>query len=585
MRRLLENGSNSSFVNRVIDPQVPVRAFTVDPVARLAGLKVVPNSRIPLPADLYRPERRNSSGLDLTDPEVTAALAGALAAAWSKPRHAAPMIAGRAGIGPDHARARPILDAADQRRRVGTVVEATVAELEPALAAAARAVPAWALASVDMRADVLDRLAALLERERVDLMALLVREAGKALPDALSEVREAVDACRYYAARARADLAQPVKLPGPTGESNHLTLHGRGVFVCISPWNFPLAIFVGQVAAALVAGNVVLAKPAEQTPLMAARAVALFHEAGVPVEVLQLLPGPGGSVGARLVSDPRIAGVAFTGSIEVARAINRVLAARPGPIVPLIAETGGINAMIVDSSALPEQVVDDVLTSAFRSAGQRCSALRVLFLQEDVADRIIAMLAGAAQELRVGDPGRLDTDVGPVIDANARSELLAHSRRMRALGPPLFEAPLGPGCDQGTFVAPVAFALDRLDRLDREVFGPILHVMRYPADRLESVLEAIRATGYGLTLGVHSRIEHTHKFICERLPVGNRYVNRSMVGAVVGAQPFGGEGLSGTGPKAGGPHYLLRFVAERTLSINTAAAGGNAALVSLGEED
>ena len=581
MRRLLENGAGNSFVNQVVDVGLPVADIVADPVERVASLASKPHPRIPLPVALYQPERRNASGLDLSDPVTTAWLLERLEAASLVQHHAAPIIAGRSPPGPEHGRAHPVYDPADRRRRVGTLVEATVAEIEPALAAAARIAGEWAMVPVERRAGILDRTADLLARDRIALMALLLREAGKTIPDALAELREAEDYCRYYAARARADLAVPVSLRGPTGEVNRLSLHGRGVFVCISPWNFPLAIFLGQVAAALVAGNPVVAKPAEQTPLIAARAVHLLLEAGVPADALHLLPGPGASVGARLVTDPRVAGVAFTGSFEVARAINRALAGRPGPIVPLIAETGGINAMVVDSSALPEQVVDDVVASAFGSAGQRCSALRLLVLQEDISRRVIDMLAGAAEELVVGDPARLETDIGPVIDDAARARLAAHIRRLRDFGPPLFQAPMGAGCEHGSFVAPLAFPLDRVDRLDQEVFGPLLHVVRYPADRLDGVLEAIRATGYGLTLGVHSRIEHTQTHVCERLPVGNRYINRSMVGAVVGVQPFGGEGLSGTGPKAGGPHTLFRYVTERTLSVNTAAVGGNVALIGL----
>ncbi|MEE9209348.1 MAG: bifunctional proline dehydrogenase/L-glutamate gamma-semialdehyde dehydrogenase PutA, partial [Kiloniellales bacterium] len=424
----------------------------------------------------------------------------------------------------------------------------------------------------------------LMEADRAELLALCLREAGKTLPDAVAELREAVDFCRYYAARARADFAAPRVLPGPTGERNQVALHGRGAFACISPWNFPLAIFTGQIAAALAAGNAVLAKPAEQTPLVAAAAVRLLHRAGVPGAVLHLLPGDGPSVGAPLVADPRTAGVAFTGATETARAINGALAAREGPIVPLIAETGGQNAMIVDSTALPEQVVRDVLVSAFQSAGQRCSALRVLFLQDDVADKMLAMLAGAMEELVVGDPAVLSTDVGPVIDAEAKAMLEAHAARMSAEGRLIQRCRLDLACERGHFFAPVAFEIDSLSRLKREVFGPILHVIRYPADRLDTVIEAIDGTGYGLTLGIHSRIDSTVEYIHRRLRVGNAYVNRNMIGAVVGVQPFGGEGLSGTGPKAGGPRYLHRFATERTLSIDTTAAGGNASLMSLGED-
>jgi len=415
-------------------------------------------------------------------------------------------------------------------------------------------------------------------------MALCVREAGKTIPDAIAEVREAVDFCRYYAARARADFTGPQAMPGPTGERNQVSLHGRGVFACISPWNFPLAIFTGQVAAALLAGNAVIAKPAEQTPLIAAAAVRLLHRAGVPGDALHLLPGEGATIGAPLVGDRRIAGVAFTGSTETARLINQTLARRDGPIVPLIAETGGQNAMIVDSTALPEQVVRDVVVSAFHSAGQRCSALRVLFLQEDVAEPMIAMLAGAMDELAVGDPAALATDVGPVIDAEALTMLEAHAKRMTAEGRLLRRAKLGPATGHGHFFAPAAFEIDALSRLQREVFGPILHVIRYRADRLDDVIEAINGTGYGLTLGIHSRIDSTIAYVTRRLHVGNIYVNRNMIGAVVGVQPFGGEGLSGTGPKAGGPRYLHRFAGERTLTVDTTAAGGNASLMSLGED-
>jgi RHH-type transcriptional regulator, proline utilization regulon repressor / proline dehydrogenase / delta 1-pyrroline-5-carboxylate dehydrogenase len=393
-----------------------------------------------------------------------------------------------------------------------------------------------------------------------------------------------VDFCRYYAAQAVQHFARPAELPGPTGERNRLYLRGRGVFACISPWNFPLAIFTGQITAALAAGNAVIAKPAEQTPLIAALAVQLLHRAGVPVDVLHLLPGDGAKIGGALVQDPRIAGVAFTGSTETARAINQSLAKREGAIVPFIAETGGQNCMLADSSALPEQVVRDVLASSFQSAGQRCSALRVLFLQSEVADKIITMLKGAMAELSLGDPALLATDVGPVIDDEAKSTLEAHSERMKREAKLLLELPLPQDAGRGSFFAPRAFEIDSLSRLTREVFGPILHVIRYRADRLDRVLDAINATGYGLTLGIHSRIDETARRIHERLKVGNAYVNRNMIGAVVGVQPFGGEGLSGTGPKAGGPHYLYRFATERTLTIDTTAAGGNASLLSLQEE-
>jgi RHH-type proline utilization regulon transcriptional repressor/proline dehydrogenase/delta 1-pyrroline-5-carboxylate dehydrogenase len=400
----------------------------------------------------------------------------------------------------------------------------------------------------------------------------------------LSEVREAVDFLRYYAARARAEFAMPQRLPGPTGEQDEIGLHGRGVFACISPWNFPLSIFTGQIAAALAAGNAVIAKAAEQTPLVAAAAVGHLLAAGIPGDVLHLLPGDGETVGAALVADPRIAGVAFTGSTETGRAINQSLAARPGPIAPLIAETGGQNAMIVDSSALAEQVVADTLVSAFDSAGQRCSALRLLYVQDDIADRLLPMLAGAMAELRIGDPALLATDVGPVIDEPARQALERHAARMATEGRLLYQCPLPAGTEHGTFFAPRAFEIDSAGRLEREVFGPILHVVRWRADRLDAICDEIAATGYALTLGIHSRIDETVRHVLSRLGVGNSYVNRTMIGAVVGVQPFGGERLSGTGPKAGGPRYLHRFAVERTVSIDTTAAGGNASLLSLGED-
>ncbi|WP_431862081.1 bifunctional proline dehydrogenase/L-glutamate gamma-semialdehyde dehydrogenase PutA [Azospirillum sp.] len=578
VRRLLENGANSSFVNRIQDEQVPVAAIVADPVARVASLPAKPHPGIPLPAALFGAERRNSDGIDLSDAAQTTPLLDHVTAErrWS----ATPLVAGLAADRLPTA----LHDPADRRRIVGHVVEATAEDADRALSVAVAAQRAWAARPVAERAACLDRLGDLLEAERNELVALLVREAGKTIPDALAEVREAVDFCCYYAARARADF-EPKLMPGPTGERNELRLTGRGVFVCISPWNFPLAIFLGQVAAALVAGNAVVAKPAEQTPLIAAHATALAHRAGVPAEVLHLLPGDGAAVGGRLVADRRVAGVAFTGSTETAQRIGLTLMQRGGPMVPFIAETGGQNAMIVDNSALPEQVVDDVVTSAFRSAGQRCSALRVLFVQDGIAPKVIRMLQGAAAELRLGDPGLLSTDVGPVIDADAQAMLMRHTERMTREGTPLFAGTLPPHCAHGSFVAPHAFEIDRLDRLEREVFGPILHVIRWQGDRLDAVLDAIEATGYGLTLGIHTRIDRTARRITERMAVGNTYVNRNMIGAVVGVQPFGGEGLSGTGPKAGGPHYLYRFAAERTLTVNTTAAGGNASLVSLGEEE
>jgi RHH-type proline utilization regulon transcriptional repressor/proline dehydrogenase/delta 1-pyrroline-5-carboxylate dehydrogenase len=408
-------------------------------------------------------------------------------------------------------------------------------------------------------------------------MSLLIHEAGKTIPDALGEVREAADYCRYYALRAREDF-NPVDLPGPTGERNQLRLCGRGVFACISPWNFPLAIFLGQIVAALAAGNSVIAKPAPQTPRIAWRTRQLIIAAGIPADACHVVPG-GPELGAALVKMPGIAGVAFTGSYATARAINLALANKPGPIVPLIAETGGQNALIVDSSALPEQVVDDVITSAFRSAGQRCSALRVLYLPESTADIILTMLAGAMQELRIGDPCLLATDLGPVIDRTAQRKLLAHVERLRAEAREICTVEFDPRAGTGTFVEPQAWEIPSIGWLEGEVFGPILHVVRVPDDDIARVIRDINATGFGLTGGVHSRIESAAKQIERELQVGNLYINRSLIGAVVGVQPFGGEGLSGTGPKAGGPHYLYRFACERVTSNNLTAAGGNASLL------
>jgi RHH-type proline utilization regulon transcriptional repressor/proline dehydrogenase/delta 1-pyrroline-5-carboxylate dehydrogenase len=580
VRRLLENGANTSFVNRLVDEQAPIGELIADPVARLAALPAKPHPRIPLPRDLYGPARANANGIDLSDPLRLSALAAAMNAAAAQSWWAGPIVGGTERL----AGARAVRDPSDHRREIGTAADATVDDAEAALARAATAASAWDAVPVEERARVLDRAADLFEARMPAFMTMIVREGGRTIPDALAEVREAIDYCRYYAERARADFAAPRDLPGPTGERNQLELRGRGVFLCIAPWNFPLAIFTGQIVAALAAGNAAIAKPAEQTPLIGAAAVRLLHEAGVPGDVLHLLPGDGPKLGARLIGDPRIAGIAFTGSTETARTINRALAARPGPIIPFIAETGGQNALIADSSALPEQLVADLIASAFNSAGQRCSALRVLFVQDDIAPRVLTMLEGAMHELAIGDPGLLSTDVGPVIDEDARAALLRHAQRMARDGRLLCELSLPAGTEHGTFFAPRAFEIERLALLEAEVFGPILHVIRWHRDRLDTVLDAVTATGYGLTLGIHSRLDETVRRIHHRLRVGNTYVNRNIIGAVVGVQPFGGEGLSGTGPKAGGPHYLHRFATERTLSIDTTAAGGNATLMSLQDE-
>ena len=580
VRRLLENGANTSFVNRIVDDKAPIDEIIADPVARLRRLEEKPHPRIPLSRDLYGLQRRNSRGPDLSSRSELRSLATVLDVAGPGGSRAAPIVGGAELAGT----AREVRDPADRTRTVGTVIDADDAQVERVLARAQRAAPEWDATPAAERAAVLERAALIMEANHPDLVALIVREGGRIIPDAVSEVREAVDFCRYYAQRARVDFAEPKPLPGPTGERNSLELHGRGVFACISPWNFPLAIFTGQVAAALAAGNAAIAKPAEQTPLVGAAAVRLLHEAGVPADALHLLPGDG-KVGAMLTADPRVAGIAFTGSTETARAINLTLAQRPGPIATLIAETGGQNALVVDSSALPEQVVQDVLTSAFDSAGQRCSALRVLCLQADIADRVISMLQGAMAELAIGDPALLATDVGPVIDEDARGALERHAERMTREAKLIYQCPLPKGLESGVYFAPRAFEIERVGVLEREVFGPILHVVRWQRDRLDELLAAIDATGFGLTLGIHSRIDETVNAVHRRLRIGNTYVNRNMIGAVVGVQPFGGEGLSGTGPKAGGPHYLHRFAVERTLSVDTTAAGGNASLLSLEEDE
>ncbi|WP_307552817.1 bifunctional proline dehydrogenase/L-glutamate gamma-semialdehyde dehydrogenase PutA [Xanthomonas sacchari] len=581
VRRLLENGANSSFVNRITDENVAIEDLIRDPVEAVSAFASIPHPKIPLPVDLLRSQnhnRKNSMGANLANDNDLRALADQLNAAL-KPWQAAPLVPGAVIAGD----ALPVANPADRRQVVGHWKPADAATVEKALSNAAAAYPAWNRTPAASRATILEHAADLLEARMPEFMALCVKEAGKTLPDGVAEVREAVDFLRYYAGQARAQFGAPERLPGPTGESNELQLHGRGVFVCISPWNFPLAIFLGQVAAALAAGNSVIAKPAEQTNLVGHAAVKLLHEAGVPETVVQFLPGDGATVGAALTRDPRVAGVAFTGSTETARAINRALAARDAAIGVLIAETGGQNAFIADSSSLPEAVVKDAISSAFISAGQRCSAARVLFVQDDIADKVMTMLAGAMAELKVGDPGLLSTDVGPVIDADALQILTDHAARMDREARAIAVAATDAATAHGSFFAPRAYELQSLAQLQREIFGPVLHVIRWKADQLDAVIDQINATGYGLTLGVHSRIDETIERIASRVAVGNVYVNRNQIGAVVGVQPFGGQGLSGTGPKAGGPHYLLRFATEKVVTVNTTAAGGNASLLTLGD--
>jgi RHH-type proline utilization regulon transcriptional repressor/proline dehydrogenase/delta 1-pyrroline-5-carboxylate dehydrogenase len=572
VRRLLENGANSSFVNRIADEQVSLDELVKDPVAELEALEPKRNPKIVLPRDIFGAQRRNSAGVDLSDPLVRQPLLERLSALESRSWMAKPTLGKGEG--------RAIVSPHDHRITVGTTFEATADEVDQMVRAGHAAQVEWDALGGEARARLLDRTADLYEKHAEEFFSLCIREAGKTLIDAVLEVREAVDFLRFYASEARRQFAKPMPLPGPTGEQNELRLHGRGVFASISPWNFPLAIFTGLTSAPLAAGNAVITKPAGQTPLIGALAVELMHQAGIPKEIVQLAPGSGSVVGGTLTAHPLIAGVVFTGSTDTARTINRTLAERDGPIIPFIAETGGQNAMIVDSSALPEQVTRDVISSAFQSAGQRCSALRVLFVQEDVADSMIKMIAGAMEALDVGDPTNLATDLGPVIDKGAKKQLDEHlkwldenAKRICRLKPPK-EA------RHGCFVTPAFYEINSLSELNRENFGPILHVIRFPAEGLADVVEQINATGYGLTIGLQSRIDTVRDYVEEHARIGNFYVNRNQIGAVVESQPFGGEGLSGTGPKAGGPHYVARFATERVTCIDTTAAGGNASLMA-----
>ena len=581
VRRLLENGANSSFVHRLIDARTPISALVRHPVSTLRSRACVAHEQIPLPGDIFAGKRLNSQGINLAVDSQWQPLQEQIECFLDHHWQQGPWLDGKKI---PTATTVTVTCPYDRAHVVGTVDYADEKLVAQSIDIATAAFTQWHRTSVAHRVQCLNNLADQLEQHKAELIALCHREAGKTVQDAIDEVREAVDFCRYYALIAQETLAAPQHLPGPTGETNELQLTGRGVFVCISPWNFPLAIFLGQITAALVAGNTVIAKPAEQTSLMAGRALELMLDSGFPTGVMQLLTGDGATIGGQLIASGRIAGIAFTGSSATAQEINQALANRPGPIVPLIAETGGQNAMIVDSTALPEQVVHDVLLSAFASAGQRCSALRVLYVQEDIADRVITLLSGAMAELAVGDPSSPATDIGPVIDEQARQALVTHVARMKQEARLLAECPLPEVCHDGSFVAPVAVEIDHINQLEQEHFGPVLHVIRYSAKALPEVIEQINSTGYGLTLGIHSRNEATARYITQRARVGNIYINRNQTGAVVGVQPFGGLGLSGTGPKAGGPNYLLRFVVEQTVSVNTTAVGGNTTLLSLAGE-
>ncbi|WP_251359077.1 bifunctional proline dehydrogenase/L-glutamate gamma-semialdehyde dehydrogenase PutA [Kangiella sp. TOML190] len=584
VRRLLENGANTSFVHQLVDKNTPVIDLVEHPSIVLKAYPTLHNNRIPLPPEIYAQEgvrpRLNSAGTNLHINSEIEPFMQKVASHLNEQWHAKPIINGKELSSTQENIYCPY----DQSHQIGTKHKADEKQALEALAVAQKSFIAWDMTPAEKRAEVLDTIADLFEQHKHELIALCSRDGGKTMQDSIDEVREAVDFCRYYANRARQDFAQETSLPGPTGESNDLYLQGRGVFACISPWNFPLAIFTGQVVAALVAGNTVLAKPADQTTLVAYRAIQLMHQAGIPKGVLQFVPCRGSTFGKTVLSDPRIAGVAFTGSTDTAHTINRTLAARDSVIAPLIAETGGQNAMIVDSSALPEQVIEDVIHSAFTSAGQRCSALRLLYVQEDIAPRIIEVLSGAMQELKIGDPTKLKTDLGPVIDQAAKEELLSHVQELKAAGKLIAETPMPSDLADGHFIAPTAFKIGSINDLTQEWFGPVLHLVTYKAKELDKVIAQINNYGYGLTLGIHSRNEKTATYIDKRVRVGNVYINRNMIGATVGVQPFGGQGLSGTGPKAGGPHYLHRFATEHTRTNNTAAIGGNATLLSLGDD-
>ena len=581
VRRLLENGSSQSFVNQLADPGVGLDELTRDPLARLAAQPISAHTQIARPRALFLP-RPNSPGFNPSDLVELAALRQKLLrfddTRWQAgPLLATPPRSERRNTGGAEPRHSP----ADRERVLGEAEHTTPSDVGPAFAAANTAVTAWSERPVAERAACLRRLASLLEAHQAELLHLLMFEGGKTLTDALSEWRETWDFCQYYAQEAERLQGQPQTLPAVSGETNQLSLHGRGVFLCISPWNFPLAIFAGQLLAALACGNTVIAKPASQTPLIAWRLVRLAHEAGIPKDVLQLLPGPSRDLAGCLFAQAGLAGVVFTGSTAVARDIALRLAKRDGPLVPLIAETGGLNAMIADSSALPEQLVNDIISSAFNSAGQRCSALRILWLQEDIRDVVLKRLRGALDAWRVEHPARLISDMGPVIDAASHKQLESYCETLAEKASWQADAPLPVRASGGHYLSPRAFLLPRELLPTEEVFGPVLHICTWSSSELPEVVKHINTSGYGLTLGVHSRIDSTLRYVREHAHVGNIYCNRNQIGAVVGCQPFGGEGLSGTGFKAGGPHYLLRFCTERVVSNNLAALGVNTSLLGL----
>lgn len=574
IRRLLENAANSSFINKIADKDIPVKELLNNPLQMAKDNNYQPADNIALPKDIYRPSRINSKGFDLGNIETIERINDELSILKEKTYCSFPIICGK----DIKNSTQDVFAPYDHSMNIGKTARASEENLGMALESADKAFRKWDQTDVKIRAAILDKAANLLEEDFFKAVSICIKEGGKTIADAIGEVREAVDFLRYYALSANEMIGAETNLKGPTGEENKLSLHGRGVFLCISPWNFPLAIFTGQIAAALVSGNSVLAKPSEQTPLIAYFMVKLLHNAGIPKDVLHLITGSGKEIGAILLPDSRIAGVAFTGSNETANTINMALAQRKGAIVPFIAETGGQNAMIVDSSALPEQAIDDILTSAFSSAGQRCSALRVLYVQKEIADELIDILSGAMEELKIGNPEKFRTDIGPVIDKNALASLEKHIKKMSNNFKLIAKTPYDN--KKGIFLAPHAFEINSISDLEGEVFGPVLHIIRYKISDLDKVIDEINSTGFGLTFGVHSRIEGRIKYLRSRIRAGNFYANRSMIGATVGVQPFGGEGLSGTGLKAGGPNYLLRFTTERVFTLNTTAIGGNRELLA-----
>ncbi|MDH5230768.1 MAG: bifunctional proline dehydrogenase/L-glutamate gamma-semialdehyde dehydrogenase PutA [Gammaproteobacteria bacterium] len=571
VRRLLENGANTSFVNRIENTDVPVSKIIQNPLEMVKNNFPIAHPNIPLPINLYGDRRLNSSGPHLANPKQQSRIQQAIQThaniKWGVSNEDSSFIAST--------------NPAREEDIVGYTRPLNRTQLAAIIEDATKAFSQWKLQAAEQRAELLLQTAYLIGRKVDALASLIVREGGRTIVNALNEVREAEDFCRYYADQIQQGFIEPIELPGPTGECNQLSLHGRGVFACISPWNFPVAIFVGQIAAALAAGNSVIAKPASLTPLCAQFCVDIFHQAGFPKLVLQLTICAADLFSECILTDERVSGVCFTGSTQAAKHIQRQLAAREAAIVPLIAETGGQNVMIADSSALPEQLVKDVIQSAFDSAGQRCSALRILFVQDNIADRTITLLCGAMDYLIIGDPQQINTDIGPLIDQSAKMKILKHNQRMRQLGKEIYKCELPMSLLQGNYVAPHVFEIENMQQLKEEVFGPVLHIIRYSAKQLDHVITQINQSGYGLTLGIHSRIDENIDYIRQNVNVGNIYVNRNIIGAVVGVQPFGGEGLSGTGPKAGGPHYLFAFAKEHTLTLNTAAVGGNTQLLNL----